>query len=372
MIQRFHGLDRHKKHSTISVLNREGQEVEFLSKCPDLRGYIEELGPEDTVVMEAATGSFFWADLIESTGATCHILHPYKFKIIRDSWNKTDKHDARNMAKALWVYLVTGEFGIPTVYKPSVAVRELRRLFCQYNLLNRQVTALKNTIQAILADNGVSLTCRQKTMLSSETDAKEVLNAYDLSPASLLSIQINLEILWKVEEQKNNLKKEILLAGEPFAAEVKLLITVRGITPLAALAFLADVADIRRFKTLRKMNAYLGLVPRVKESGGRSRTGHINRESRRLTRTLFTQSVMHFAAASPYLRLCYSNLVSRRGVGRARIALIRKICGMMRRMLLEQEEFRWMQPSNFERKLKRYENQLKKIKKIKEEERKSA
>ena len=66
MIQKFHGLDRHKKHSTISVLNREGQEVEFVSKCYDLRGYIEQLGPEDAVVMEAATGAFFWADIVES------------------------------------------------------------------------------------------------------------------------------------------------------------------------------------------------------------------------------------------------------------------------------------------------------------------
>jgi transposase len=174
----------------------------------------------------------------------------------------------------------------------------------------------------------------QKTMLSSDTEAKEIMDEFDLSPASLLSIQINLEVLWKVEEQKKNLKKEILLAGKPFTDEVKPLITVLGITPLTALAFLADVADIRRFKTLRNMNAYHGLVPRVNESGGKSKTGRINRESRRLTRTLFTQSVMHFAAASPYLRLYYSNLISRRGVGRARIALIRKICGMMRRMLL--------------------------------------
>jgi len=275
------------------------------------------------------------------------------------------------MAKALWVSLVTGEFGMPTVYKPSAAVRELRRLFSQYCLLNRQVRMLKNTIQAILDENGISLTYHQKTMLSSDSDAKEILNACELSPASSLSIRINLEILWKVEEQKNNLKKEILLAGEPFAAEVKLLITIRGMSPLTALAFLADVADIRRFKTLRKMNAYLGLVPRVKESGGKSRTGHINRESRQLTRTLLTQSVMHFADASPYLRSYYSNLISRRGVGRARIALIRKICGMMRRMLLEQQSFRWMQLTNFERKVKRYECQLKKIKKAKEE-RKSA
>jgi len=48
------------------------------------------------------------------------------------------------------------------IYKPSVAIRELRRLFSQYNLLNRQVTVLKNTIQEILADNGISLTYRQR------------------------------------------------------------------------------------------------------------------------------------------------------------------------------------------------------------------
>jgi transposase len=277
------------------------------------------------------------------------------------------------MAKALWVYQVTGEFGIPTVYKPNAVVRELRRLFSQYCLLNRQLRMLKNTIQAILADNGISLPEGQKTMLSSETDAIKMLEGYEVSPASWVSIQINLKLLWEVEGYKKRIRKEILFAGEPFGDAVKLLISVRGITPLNALAFLADVADIRRFKTLRKMNAYLGLVPRVNQSGGKSKIGHINRESRRLTRTLFTQSVMHFADASPYLRLYYSTLISRRGVGRARIAVIRKICGVMRRMLLDHEPFRWMQTNNFERKLKRYENQLQKIKKNKEEEeRKSA
>ena len=90
------------------------------------------------------------------------------------------------MAKALWVYLVTGEFGIPTVYKPSVAIRELRRLFSQYYLLNKQVILLKNTIQAILADNGVSLIYSQKTMLSSDTDEIKMLNDYDLSPCYLV------------------------------------------------------------------------------------------------------------------------------------------------------------------------------------------
>jgi hypothetical protein len=58
--------------------------------------------------MEASWGSLYWADRVEATGAT-----------------------------ALWVFLVTGEFGIPAVYKPSETIRTFRRLFAGYNLLNR-------------------------------------------------------------------------------------------------------------------------------------------------------------------------------------------------------------------------------------------
>ena len=110
MIERFHGIDRHKKYSTI----------------------------------------------------VCYILDPHKFRIIKDSWKKTDKYDARNMVKALWVYLVTGEFGIPCVYKPSAVTRELRKLFSQYGLLNRQIRMLKNNIQAILMNKlslNIALVC---------------------------------------------------------------------------------------------------------------------------------------------------------------------------------------------------------------------
>ena len=50
MITRFHGIDKHKKYSTISVLNRQGEEVDFRQKCYDLKEYIENFGPEDAVV----------------------------------------------------------------------------------------------------------------------------------------------------------------------------------------------------------------------------------------------------------------------------------------------------------------------------------
>lgn len=109
--------------------------------------------------------------------------------------------------EALWAYLVTGEFGLPTVYKPTATFRELRRLFSYYNLVTRQIRMLKNGIQALLVKNGITL------------------------------------------EKKNAIIQYIILAGAEFQNQVELLITIRGITPLIALAFLADIGDISRFKS---------------------------------------------------------------------------------------------------------------------------
>lgn len=290
------------------------------------------------------------------------MIDPHKFRIIKDSWKKTDKHDSRNTAKALWVYIVTGEFGIPTVYKPDVVIRELRKLFSQYQLLNRQIRMLKNNIQAVLSENGIYLTKERKDQLLSSKHGMKIANEFELTHASELSVRSCLELLWRVEEQKESIRKEILLTGEPLKEAVTLLITIKGIAPLVALAFLADIGDIGRFRSLRKMNAYLGLVPRVKDSGGKSKLGHISRESRKLTRTLLTQSIYHVSNASPYFRKFYVDLTEKRGAGRARIALIRKLCGVMRRMLLTGECYRWMEDELFERKLRNYEKDLESIK----------
>ena len=44
MVTRFHGIDRHKKYSTVSVLDREGRGIRFLRSC-QMEAYLAELGP---------------------------------------------------------------------------------------------------------------------------------------------------------------------------------------------------------------------------------------------------------------------------------------------------------------------------------------
>jgi len=363
MVLRFHGIDRHKKFSTVSVLDRNGQEVRFLRSCA-MQDYLVELGAEDAVILEASCGCFFWADRIEATGATCYVLDPRRFRIITDSWNKTDRQDARNMAKALWVFLVTGEFGIPTVYKPSATIRTLRRLFATYNLLNRQIRMLKNAIQAMLTDDGVVLTSTQLSGLFTGRElVADALSESSILPTIVSAIEVQAALLQQVNESKAALAREIVVHSEPLAEQIELLVTIPGITPLTAAAFLADIGDVRRFKSLRQMNAYLGLVPRCHDSGGKSRPGHITRESRKLTRTILTQSIYQAVKSTPSWQRDYDELKARRGAGRARIAMIRRLCGVMRRMLLNGEKYHWLKEDLYQRKLQQYRQTLENAKK---------
>ena len=184
MFTKFHGVDLHKSYMTISVRDESGREIFAKLKCTDFKGYIRSLDSNDIVVVEAVNNAFFWADEIEKQGATCLIVDPHKFKIIRDSWSKTDKKDAANLSLALWMSMMRQEFKMPTIYKPPVMIRELRRLFAQYLMLNKQVRQYKNTIQAHLTETGVLLSSNDKERLLKPASGLEVfktLNSFRVS-----------------------------------------------------------------------------------------------------------------------------------------------------------------------------------------------
>jgi len=356
---RLHGVDRHKRYWTISQRDECCQQVRFVARQWDVAGYVEGLSSQDVVALEASSGAFVWADRIEAQGARCVVVDPYRFRIIRDSWNKTDRRDAVNLSLGLWMAHARGECRLPDVYKPSLTVRRLRLLFGQWQILNKQVRQLKNEIQGVLTEEGVSLEPRQaRRLVDTPAGAPKILQALELSTESRFCIQMSLKLLESLLEQKELLRVQILQTGRPLQSQVNLLIGIRGITPLLALAFLTDVGDILRFPSLRRMYAYLGVVPRIHASGGVTRVGHLNRSSRSLTRSLFTQAIPHLVDSSPLLGKWYEGLAERKGKGRARIGVLRKVFGIMRRMLLNGSEYRFLEPVLFQKKLREYQRML--------------
>jgi transposase len=68
--------------------------------------------------------------------------------------------------------------------------------------------------------------------------------------------------------------------------EVKRLMTVPAVNVIVAATFMAAVGDIRRFGDRRKLTAYLGLDPRVHQSGaGPANHGHISKQGSNSART---------------------------------------------------------------------------------------
>jgi len=218
---------------------------------------------------------------------------------------------------------------------------------------------LKNQVHGLLTDNGIADRGLGTRMVDRPAKGLEALGGLCLPSEELRScIQIDLELLSTLMEKKGQLKSLIYQTGWPLEAQVRLLISIRGITPLLALAFLSDVGDIRRFRKLKCLHAYLGVVPTVRSSGDVTHIGHITRQSRGLTRTLMTQAVPHLVDSSPTLGKWYRELVHRKGRGRARIAVIRRVLAMMRHMLLFNEPYLWLEPRLYEQKLREYQREL--------------
>ena len=116
--------------------------------------------------------------------------------------------------------------------------------------------------------------CQKRELFKSGGDIS-LLSEYGISVTTEKCVISSLVIMKVLCEQKEQIKTSIIEMGKFFSKEVKLLITIKGISPLLALAFLADVGDITRFPNVRGFNAYLGVVPSVKSSGGKTQMGHI-------------------------------------------------------------------------------------------------
>ena len=98
-------------------MSQERREVRASPR--DIKGYVVSLGSEDAVVLEASAGALYWAEKIQSQGASCVVIDAYRFRIIRDSWQKTDKRDAANLSLALWLASRSGEMKLPEVWQPG-------------------------------------------------------------------------------------------------------------------------------------------------------------------------------------------------------------------------------------------------------------
>jgi transposase len=132
--------------------------------------------------------------------------------------------------------------------------------------------------------------------------------------------------------------------------------TVPAVNLIASATFIAAVGNAHRFLTSRKLVAYLGLDPKVRQSGeAPARSGRISKRGSASARWALVETAWSVALQPGPLHAFYERTRSRRGHGKAIVATARKLAILFWCMLTRLEDYAHQQPSLTRKKLRRLE-----------------
>ncbi len=156
---------------------------------------------------------------------------------------------------------------------------------------------------------------------------------------------------WEIAEVERLIAKQALAW-----AEIRRLMTVPGVNLICAATFIAAVGDPNRFLTSRKLVAYLGLDPKVRQSGeAPTRSGRISKRGSASARWALVEAAWSTVLQPGPLHAFYQRTRNRRGHGKAIVATARKLAVLFWCMLTRSEDYAHQQPSLTKKKLRRLE-----------------
>lgn len=310
------GMDVHRKRTQVAVLDERGQEMmnRNLPNDPgELAPLLMSLGDDVSVVFEAAYGWGWLADLLGEFEIDTHLAHPKNVKAIASARLKNDKVDARTLAHLLRTDL------LPEAWLAPREVRDLRALLRHRARLVRYGTSIKTRIHAVLADQGI----RVEVPRLWTGPGRAWLAALDLPDLQKEIIEDLLVVLDATTSRVKRLERQIKELAQP-DERVTALQKLPGIGLLSAMTLVAEIGDIERFPTARKLCAWAGLTPQVHNSDRTIRHGHITKQGSAWVRWVLGEAAQ-VAKSRPPFAMTYASIAKRRGNNIATIAVARKM-----------------------------------------------
>jgi transposase len=341
------GVDVHRGFCVIAICE-EGV-VRSAGRVPSTPGginsFAESLLPSDRVALEVTGSAWELARILEPHVDRVVVVSPDDTGIVQ-ARAKTDRLDARTLARLLW----TGE--LESVWVPDQGCRVLRRRLARREQLVHARTRAKNEIHAVLQRR---LQGKPPCSDLFGVKGRQWLAGLELPEEERESVSAairHIEFLdWEIREV------ERLIANQALCwPEIQRLMTVPGVNLICAATFIAAVGEIGRFTTSRKLVAYLGLDPKVRQSGeAPARSGRISKRGSAIARWALVEAAWQVARQPGPLHAFYERTRARRGHGKAAVATARKLAVLFWCMLTRGEDYAHQQPSLTKRKLRQLE-----------------
>lgn len=281
-----------------------------------LPGVLAQL-PRCTVVMEACSGAHYWARVASALGHTVRLIAAQHVKAFSRG-QKNDRNDAEAIACA------ARQPGLPTVALKSEEQQAVLAVHGIRERLIREQVALVNQLHGLLGEFGAVLPrARQAFKLA----VWQILDAGQLPQVLAAAVREQLEHLADLQRRQAATTRQLEQLAKD-SAPCQRLMRHRGVGPIIATAFVAELADAKAFHNGRQVAAWLGLVPRQHSSGSRAKLLGITKRGNSYLR----KQLIHGARAALRCAGRCSDPVSRwalgvqqrRGWNRACVALANK------------------------------------------------
>jgi transposase len=342
------GLDVHRDFMQVAIweAGRVRQAGQIQTTPEALRVFADSLAPTDEVALEATGNTHAIARLLRGRVARVVVSNPAKTRAIAEAKVKTDKVDAAVLAQ-----LLAADY-LPSVWLPDEDTLALRRQVSRRAHIVRQRTRLKNQVQAILARNLVPR-CpaadlfghKGRRWLADQRLPDDERQAVD---ALLRQLDFHGEELRLIDAEL----ARVALAR----ADVRRLMTIPGVDATIALSIVAAVGDFSRFGSAEKLVSYLGLNPRVRQSGGQPAShGRITKQGRAHARGMLVEAAWVAAKIPGPLRAFFERVRARRGMQIAVVATARKLAVVCWHMITRGEDYAFARPSLNAQKLRKLE-----------------
>jgi len=206
----------------------------------------------------------------------------------------------------------------------------------------RQRTRLKNQVHAILHRNLVPR-CPAADLFGLK--GRSWLAAQDLPPDEQAALTA---LMRQLDFHARELALIDADLGQAALArpEVLRLMTIPGVDATVALSIVAAVGDFTRFRSPERLVSYLGLNPRVRQSGGQPAShGRITKAGPAHARGMLVEAAWSAAKAPGPLRAFYQRVQARRGMQIAVVATARKLAVLCWHLNIKGQDYAFALPS---------------------------
>ena len=336
-MEQYIGLDVSVKRTEICVMDATGSVLargREVTQPALLAKAMRDLAPSlRLAVLETGGQSSWLCQELEALGLPVVIVDARRAKKALSCWtNKTDANDAEGLAQLAR----TGWYRQVAAKRPET--RAARALLLARQQLVKQRRDLENQVRGLLRGFGLVVGSVARSGFearASELAAQEPLLADALEPLLLARRAL--------EPQIKTLERRIASAAQGSAVCTRLM-TVPGVGPMTALAFVTAIDDPARFEKSVSLGPYLGLTPRRFQSGDTDWSGRISKRGDGLARHMLYEAansllcrVRRWSAPKAWA----ARLVKKLGAKKARVALARKLAVILHRIWVDGSTFRW-------------------------------